>query len=244
MRVKIIYEDNDILVVHKPAGIATQSASVSQTDVVSELKNYLKGRYLGLIHRLDQPVEGLLVFGKNKKAAGVLSEELTDGRLKKSYLATVCVPKEKNVSFCERYGKGVTLTDYLKKEGGMAGVADASDPGAKKAVLFAKVTEAFVTCEPLSGCEGGRDATASDSEERGAIPVNLRVRIETGRFHQIRCQLAHDGFPILGDRKYGNETSLLLSDTLGITSLRLVADTIAFVHPMTGKELSFTLNAQ
>lgn len=58
MKTKIIYEDQDILICHKPAGLATQSASVSQPDVVSELKKYLGGGYLGIIHRLDQPVEG------------------------------------------------------------------------------------------------------------------------------------------------------------------------------------------
>ena len=59
MKTEIVYEDQDILICHKPAGLATQSASVTQPDVVSELKNYLKGAYVGIIHRLDQPVEGL-----------------------------------------------------------------------------------------------------------------------------------------------------------------------------------------
>ena len=79
MRTEIIYQDNDILVCRKPAGFPTQTARIGQADVVSELKNYLaksKGSepYLGIIHRLDQPVEGLLVFGKTQKATRVLSQ--------------------------------------------------------------------------------------------------------------------------------------------------------------------------
>ena len=82
MKTQVIYEDEDILVVHKPAGIATQTARVGQQDVVSELKNYLaksKGTqpYLGIVHRLDQPVEGLLVFAKSKQSAAALAAQLS-----------------------------------------------------------------------------------------------------------------------------------------------------------------------
>ena len=91
MKTEIIFEDKDILVAYKPAGLATQTARVGQQDMVSELKNYLwqkrmitgaaLGRpapYLGVIHRLDQPVEGLLVFALNAKAAGALTEQLQE----------------------------------------------------------------------------------------------------------------------------------------------------------------------
>ena len=82
MELKIIYEDTHILVCLKPAGIPTQTASLAGQDMVSLLKNYLakqgtqKNPYLGVIHRLDQPVSGLLVFAKNKKAAAALSHHL------------------------------------------------------------------------------------------------------------------------------------------------------------------------
>lgn len=90
MKEKIIYEDKDILVCHKPAGLATQTGRVGQKDLVSELKNYLGGNsYLGLIHRLDQPVEGLLVFAKTAFAAKELSRQLTDNMLNKQYFAVV-----------------------------------------------------------------------------------------------------------------------------------------------------------
>ena len=82
MKTEILYEDGNLLVVRKPAGLATQTAGVGKADVVSELKNYLaasggaKPPYLGVIHRLDQPVEGLLVFAKNRQAAGALTKQL------------------------------------------------------------------------------------------------------------------------------------------------------------------------
>ncbi len=88
MKTTILYEDSDMLVCHKPAGIAVQTASIGQQDVVSELKNYLAGKgdknpYVGVVHRLDQPVEGVLVFGKNPKATASLSAQIQDGKADK-----------------------------------------------------------------------------------------------------------------------------------------------------------------
>lgn len=83
----IVYEDNVLLVVHKPAGIATETARVGQADLVSELKNYRKRKgedtYVGVVHRLDQPVEGLLVFAKDGGTARALSDGLQRGTLTK-----------------------------------------------------------------------------------------------------------------------------------------------------------------
>ena len=87
----IVYEDNVLLVVHKPPGIATETAKAGKADLVSELKNYRERKgeetYIGVIHRLDQPVEGLLVFAKNAEAAKKLSARLQDGSLAKKYIA-------------------------------------------------------------------------------------------------------------------------------------------------------------
>ena len=89
----IIYEDKDILVCHKPAGIAVQNARVGSMDLESLLKNYVaqkvpgKMPYLGIIHRLDQPVEGVLVFALNSRAAAELNRQMTSGKIKKIYLA-------------------------------------------------------------------------------------------------------------------------------------------------------------
>ena len=98
MRTEIIYEDADLFVCYKPAGFATQTASALQADLVSELKNYRKSRgesdYIGLIGRLDQPVEGLMVIAKNPRAAGKLEAAQAKGRIDKYYLAlTQGLPK-------------------------------------------------------------------------------------------------------------------------------------------------------
>lgn len=122
MKTEILYEDNSMLVIRKPAGLAVQSAGIGQADVVSELKSHLaklpdagrpgKGEpYLGIVHRLDQPVEGLLVFAKDKKAAAALSKQLTEGALNKHYYAVLCGYPD-----CAEGD----LVDYLRKEGNMA----------------------------------------------------------------------------------------------------------------------------
>ena len=102
MKTEIIFEDTDILICRKPAGLPTQTARIGQADMVSELKNYLaktgntKEPYLAVVHRLDQPVEGLLVFGKNPEAAKKLSQNLQKGSLHKKYYA-LCFAKKKEI---------------------------------------------------------------------------------------------------------------------------------------------------
>lgn len=212
MKTEIVYEDRDILICHKPAGLATQSASVTQPDVVSELKNYLKGAYVGIIHRLDQPVEGLLVFAKNKRAAASLGRQLEEGTLRKQYCALV-------------YGRPAQdsgeLVDYLCKDGSLAKVASGDAPGARKAVLRYQLRQ-----------PGSR--SADDSSECTCLDIG----IDTGRFHQIRCQLSHAGMPILGDLKYGTAESLEISRRLGIHQVALCASGIMLRHPASGREIS------
>ena len=92
MQLNIIYEDKDILVCFKPAGIATQTANLHSQDMVSMLKNYLskqegkKSPYIGVIHRLDQPVSGLLVFAKNQKASASLSKQIQGKEANKEWI--------------------------------------------------------------------------------------------------------------------------------------------------------------
>ena len=96
----ILYEDKDILVCHKPAGIAVQSGRVGSMDLESLLKNYIAQKktgkipYLAVIHRLDQPVEGVLVFALNPKAAAALNRQMTTGEISKTYLAVTDVKRE------------------------------------------------------------------------------------------------------------------------------------------------------
>ena len=228
MKTKIIYEDQDILICHKPAGLATQSASVSQPDVVSELKKYLGGGYLGIIHRLDQPVEGLLVFARSQKAAAALSRQLAEGILLKRYCALVHgrPPQESG-----------RLVDYLRKEGSLSRVVSEGNQGAQKAVLRYQVR----TADVRKGA-GGQDSSGEVPGAAAYVAAALNytcmdIYIETGRFHQIRCQLSHAGMPILGDRKYGTEESLAESRRLGIMQTALCACEIRLRHPVTGREI-------
>ena len=224
MAVKIIYEDKDILVCEKPAGLAVQSARISEPDMVSELKNYLTGKqptgapgksaeisafggtrqptsattsvgvrrpqsvYLGVVHRLDQPVSGLLVFAKNKKAAGALSTQTAQHQMNKIYYAVVYTKEDLT-------GKRGTLTDWLVKEASIARVCDASQ----------------------------------------------NIHLDTGRHHQIRVQMAHAGMPLLGDQRYGSEESREVSMQLGIRTIRLQAVKLAFCHPTSGKRVCYEL---
>ncbi len=223
MKTKIIYEDQDVLVVSKPAGLATQTARPGQPDMVSELKNYLarntKGvPYLGLVHRLDQPVEGLLVLGKNKVAAASLSAQLAQGTLNKDYLAVVCGKPESD------QGK---LVDYLyKAENNTAQVVTAGHVQAKQAVLEYRVASELRN--PVS---------------REVLSL-IEVHIETGRFHQIRVQMAHAGLPLLGDTKYAPVPVQELSRQLGIRQVALCARSIVFTHPTTGKVMSYTIEPE
>ena len=136
----ILYEDKEILVCRKTAGMPVQAAKIGTMDMESALKNYLAQKtpgkipYLGVVHRLDQPVEGILVFAKTSEAAGNLSKQMMAGGAGKYYLA-VTEGKAKS-------SEG-TLTDYLKKNGkaNMSQAVSANTPGAKKAILHYKVLD-------------------------------------------------------------------------------------------------------
>ena len=229
MQTQIVYEDEAVLVIRKPAGLATESAGIGQKDVVSELKNYVakknpgKMPYLGVVHRLDQPVEGLLVFAKTKKAAENLTVQLGKGTLKKEYLAVVCGKVPENTG---------RLVDYLAKEKGMAVVRDTADAQAKK--------DADVQAEKAADPQAKKAVLTYTKKAETEKFTLLAVQIETGRFHQIRAQLSHAGFPILGDEKYGSEESKELSREKKIRFTALCAASLSFRHPVTGKIMAFT----
>ncbi len=233
MQTQIVYEDEAVLVIRKPASLATESAGIGQKDVVSELKNYVakknpgKMPYLGVVHRLDQPVEGLLVFAKTKKAAENLTAQLGKGTLKKEYLAVVCGKVPENTG---------RLVDYLAKEKGMTVVKEVADAQTEKAA-DPKVKQA---AEPQA-----KKAVLTYTKKAETEKLTLlAVQIETGRFHQIRAQLSHAGFPILGDEKYGSEESKELSREKKIRFTALCAASLSFRHPVTGKVMMFTQTPQ
>lgn len=210
----ILYEDKEIIVCHKAAGIAVQSARIGMPDMESTLKNYLVAKnpgkmpYLGVVHRLDQPVEGVIVFAKNKKAAAGLTGQITSGSVTKEYLAVTAQKVEKVQGHLE---------DYLKKNGktNTSAVVTPETDGAKKAVLDYEVLN-----------------EVSDERTLTGKRILVRIQLGTGRHHQIRVQMAHAGMSLLGDRKYNPEDSSGLP--LGLCSCHLV-----FRHPVTGKKLEF-----
>ena len=178
MNLNILYEDSEILVCEKPAGIATQSSRIETPDMVSLLKNYLRQQspqqqpYLAVIHRLDQPVTGLLVFAKSKRAAADLNKQLTTAGFGKHYLALLTgIPSPDETD----------LTNYLIKDNktNTSRICTQNTPGSKVARLHYKLIQKW--------------SHSSLAE----------ITLDTGRHHQIRVQMAHLGCPIQGDVKYG-----------------------------------------
>lgn len=232
MAPKIIFEDHHILVVYKPQGMAVETAKVTETDLISYLKNYLYGKqdpessekkgqvgkepYLAMVHRLDQPVEGLLVFAKTPFAAKELSRQVQDNRMKKRYLAAVSISKEVDSK--------QLLEDYLLKDGrtNTSKVVAKETKGAKKAALFYRL---------------------SAVREQDGTAV-AEIELITGRHHQIRVQMAHAGMPLLGDLKYGDEASLEKSKRLQVKQVALCAYRLEFFHPKTGKPLLFQVEPE
>lgn len=224
MKAAIIYEDEEVLVVHKPAGIATQTARLGQADIESELKNYLhqsgQNTYLGMVHRLDQPVEGLLVFAKTPAAAKTLSAQLQSGALKKYYQALVpdCFEGDKETS-----KKPHQLVDYLWKDSrtNLSKVVEKDRDGAKKAELSWQLAGVY--------------------EFKEAHFALVDIELYTGRHHQIRVQMSHAGMPLLGDSKYGTKESAELSAKLGVHQTALLANRLVFLHPSDKRQMSFAL---
>ena len=224
----ILYEDSQILVCCKEAGLPVQSARVGVKDLVSILKNYIWERngqrgepYLGVIHRLDQPVEGILVFAKTPEAARELSAQVSDGRMKKIYHAVVREPAE---NFTEKYdAKEGTLKDHLltDKKTNSARVVPEGSKGAKQARLDYRILDSIPAPARLS-------PQGYEADNPLAL---VEIRLHTGRHHQIRVQMAHAGMPLCGDRKYGH--------TGETGQLALCAVSLELLHPSTGKPMQF-----
>ena len=174
-KIEVIYEDEEIIVCRKPAGLPVQTASMTQQDMVSLLRNYFAAKResaeVFVVHRLDQPVEGVMVFARTKQAAAALSRQIQQKGVDKYYLAVVeGVPKP---------DRG-TVTDYLLRDGktNTSKVVPKGTAEARLAVLHYQVQETY-----------GNSSLVS-------------IQLETGRHHQIRVQMAHMGHPLTGDKKY------------------------------------------
>lgn len=210
MNLNILYEDEHIIVCYKPAGIPTQTKKLGEQDMVSLLKNYLKGGYVAVIHRLDQPVEGLLVFAKTPFAAKELNKGLQGAGFGKHYKAVLWgIPEQKKA----------VLEDYLVKDGrtNTSRVCEPSEKDAKKAVLSYEVI--------TTGKEDDKDISL------------VKVKLDTGRHHQIRVQMANMGCPIWGDAKYNTAA---VQDRR-FRQIALCAYRLEFVHPKTKKKVEFEM---
>lgn len=181
MKPNILLEDRDILVCRKPAGVPVQSDKTLDYDLVNQLKNYLhekeenKFPYIGLVHRLDRPVGGVMVFAKTPQAAKELSKQIQEKKMEKTYLCVV----QKDLS--EQVGRERTyLEDYIRKDGrtNTSVIVPKSDKAGKCAQLYYRVLEVV-------------DGNSL-----------VEIRLLTGRHHQIRVQMAAHVGGLVGDTKY------------------------------------------
>ena len=207
---EILYEDNHIIVVSKPQGVASQPDETGDKDILTQVKEYIKEKYnkpgeafVGLVHRLDRPTGGAMVFAKTSKAASRLSEQMRNGDFDKTYLAVVCgKPREQK-------GK---IVSWLKKDerNNVVKIVPQTTNGAKRAELDYEVL------------------SYNQETDRSLV----KVKIYSGRGHQIRVQMKSIKCPIYGDQKYGGEG-------MAKVMLNLFATELAFLHPVTKQKLIF-----
>lgn len=195
---EILYEDNHLLVVVKPTYILSQSDGSDTKDMLTILKKYLKEKYnkpgnvyLGLVHRLDKEVGGVMVFAKTSKAASRLSEQVRLHQFEKYYLAVVKGKVESNT-----YKDKILREEYQSK----------IDEKGKEAIL------SFETLKVI---------------DNNSL---VKIKLLTGRHHQIRVQFSARGHYLLGDKRYGKK---------GEFPLALYAYHLAFYHPITKEKLIF-----
>ena len=207
MNIRVLYEDNHLLVVEKPANVPVQADASGDEDLLTACKGYIKEKYqkpgevyLGLVHRLDRPVGGVMVFARTSKAATRLTEQFSAHRAQKRYAAIV----EGSAP-----GEG-RLTDWLLKNEGTntTAVVPEGTPGAKQARL------SFRTLARAGGLS------------------LLDVNLQTGRPHQIRVQLSHAGWPILGDQRYNPDARVG-------EQIRLWAYALTIAHPTLKEPMTF-----
>lgn len=184
MELNILYEDNHVIVVEKKPGILSQKDYTNDPDMITLIKEYIKNKYnkpgdvyLGMIHRLDRMVGGVMVYAKTSKAAERLNKEMKKRTIIKKYCALVWGnPKDQD-----------TLIDYIYKDDSVpkAVIVDENHINAKRAVLDYKKIKSIKHLD--------KDLTLVD------------ITLHTGRYHQIRVQFSSRGYPIYGDQKYGQK---------------------------------------
>ena len=214
---KVLYEDNDIIVVVKPAGVESQAAKKFAPDMLSEIRKHMvinklctpgKEPYVAVIHRLDKPVSGIMVYAKSKKAAAVLSEQVQNHKMEKIYEAVVCGKPVNHVD---------NFVDYLKKsvDGNYSQIVDKGENESKRAELSYELLKTV--------------------ETENAELSHVRIHLLTGRHHQIRVQFSGHDLPLYGDGRY-NPMFVGKREPLALCAVSL-----AFDHPTTGKRMEFSM---
>ena len=206
----VLFEDNHLIIINKKSGDIIQGDKTGDTPLSEIVKEYIKEKYkkpgnvfLGVVHRLDRPTTGIVVFAKTSKALERFNKMLRDKTVHKIYWAVV---KNKPIKETD------TLTGFLKK-----------NPKNNKSTSYS------------SEIEGSKKATLHYKLLKSLDNYHLlEVDLETGRHHQIRCQLSAIGSPIKGDLKYGFDRSN--KDA----SIHLHARKIEFIHPVTKESISIT----
>jgi 23S rRNA pseudouridine1911/1915/1917 synthase len=206
----ILYEDNHLLVLNKPAGLATMGTPAGLPTLLTLAKENVKRRYqkpgnvyLGVMSRLDAPVTGVVLLARTSKAAARLTSQFHDHTVEKSYWAVVEGVMESPAG---------SLVDWLGHDDRhrRMHIVGPTLPGAR---------EARLSYRRLGDTEGGRATW-------------LEVALETGRKHQIRLQFSHHGHPIIGDRKYGSCEPFP-------AGIALHARRLVISHPITAARLEF-----
>ena len=189
--IKVLYEDNSIIVVYKEAGILSQGDKTGDISLLDMVKDYIKKEYnkpgnvyIGLVHRLDRPVSGIMVFARNSKSASRLSEQIRNHKLKKEYIAVVNGIIEKDED---------TLTDYLIKKDDLKTYVTTKEKGKYSSLSYKVLARDYKKNETL-----------------------VKINLETGRHHQIRVQFASRGYTLCGDAKYGSK-----GDNLALCAYKL-----------------------
>lgn len=219
MSLNILFEDQHIIVVEKPPKVPVQSDPTGDVDLLTVITEYLmreynvKKPYIGLVHRLDRPVGGVIVYAKTKFANSELSKQVQNKKIEKTYYAVVSGKPQES--------QGI-LTNHLKKlkTVNMSKVVSEDTTGAKEAILEYQ-------------CLG------SYSTDEGCLSL-LKIRLITGRHHQIRVQMAHAGMPLWGDNKYNKA----FVKTKKWTQIALWAGRLSFKHPKTKKQVFFDLETK
>ena len=219
----ILYEDNDILAVHKPAGLATQTSRLGEKDLFSEAKNYVGGKYIGIINRLDQPVEGIVLMAKSSSVAAKLEAQIQNHSMEKYYRAHVYLDEKKKAELVNITDRSSSFSHKIecflcRDKNNTSRICSPDEPDAKEARLEYSIREI--------------------TEHEALLDIHLL----TGRHHQIRVQLAGEGLPLLGDRKYGSQESITYSTNANVRFVALCAYRLVFVHPTTKKKLDIVFH--